>query len=91
MAGRPTKGRNGLPELIALAALRLLAIGAGTKQVAKRLGIARETVKRIARGKHCPTRAPFVRCPGCGGKVVLPCLHCQIESRRPSAQPPAPV
>lgn len=25
---------------------------------------------------------PFVRCPGCGGKVQLPCVACGNERRR---------
>ena len=29
-----------------------------------------------------PFDGPAVRCPGCGGKVRMPCFACRMEARR---------
>jgi hypothetical protein len=67
------------------------------RTIAVRIGVSRGTVNAIALGKHVrnPVRRPRgeeegfipptglpVRCPGCGGKVQMPCLLCYIRTRR---------
>jgi hypothetical protein len=68
---------------------------ASQRRIAVELGISRGTVNTIARGARAdyPTGRPsrvngFVppsglhsRCPGCGGKVQMPCLLCYIRDR----------
>jgi hypothetical protein len=64
--------------------------------IARRAGVSRGTVNAIAQGKRScsrvrqprddegfvpPTGVP-VRCPGCGGRVQMPCLLCYIRERR---------
>jgi hypothetical protein len=73
---------------------RLLASKAYShRRIAALVGISRATVNAIARGKrknrereiggHTPMPSgPLVRCPGCGGKVQLPCLTCRAERKR---------
>lgn len=63
------------------------------RKIAVRLGISRGTVHAIACGKRpdCPPRelqefdrplGPPERCPGCGGRVYMPCLLCQIRAKK---------
>lgn len=63
------------------------------RRIAAMVGVCRATVSAIARGKrknrereieqHAPMPSgPLVRCPGCGGKVQLPCLACRADRRR---------
>jgi hypothetical protein len=64
------------------------------RKIARKLGISRGTVNTIAQGRPLRKRpapprdefgeyslpsGPFVRCPGCGGRVILPCLLCRIR------------
>jgi hypothetical protein len=62
------------------------------RKIARRLGISRGTVHAIARGKRpdyldrwddvddSPAPAgPPLRCPGCGGMVLMPCLLCRLR------------
>jgi DNA-binding XRE family transcriptional regulator len=64
------------------------------RRIAQRLGVSRGTVNAIARGKRrdqairCRAfgtdfalpNGPPTRCPGCGGKVHMPCLLCRIRA-----------
>jgi DNA-binding XRE family transcriptional regulator len=67
------------------------------RKIAKKLGISRSTVNQLANGKRpdyeemsrrrelaidLEPRGPFVRCPGCGGRVQLPCLLCEIRQQK---------
>jgi hypothetical protein len=74
---------------------RLLALKTlSQRRIAAIVGISRATVNAIARGKRgrresgererdmLAPSGPLVRCPGCGGKVQLPCLSCQVARRR---------
>ncbi|MGD9720807.1 MAG: helix-turn-helix domain-containing protein [Pirellulales bacterium] len=77
-------------------ALRLLAEGKlSRRKIAATVGISRATVSAIAsgrcrnpdirraeRGGDAPFAGPLVRCPGCGGKVFLPCLVCRAEAQQ---------
>jgi DNA-directed RNA polymerase subunit RPC12/RpoP len=60
--------------------------------VALRTGVSRGTVHAIARGKRRDSihrveedeedwspAGPLVRCPTCGGKVLMPCLLCRLR------------
>ncbi|HEY5312741.1 MAG TPA: hypothetical protein VIK18_09475 [Pirellulales bacterium] len=69
---------------------RMLAQGlVSQRKIAKLVGISRGTVNSIALGRRPrisapadafePQRGPLVRCPGCGGRVFLPCLLCHIR------------
>lgn len=73
---------------------RLLAEGKlSQRKIAKVTGISRATIGAIASGKRPdyqprsrdeddyfrPT-GPAVRCPGCGGKVYLPCRLCRVRA-----------
>ena len=64
------------------------------RKIAQRVGVSRGTVNAIARGKRrdqairrrgCGTdfavpSGPLRRCPGCGGKVYMPCLLCLVRA-----------
>jgi hypothetical protein len=66
------------------------------RAVARRLGVSRGSVQAVARGKyrlHPPLKRPtgegfqppqgrHLRCPGCGGKVQLPCLACYLRRKK---------
>lgn len=73
---------------------RLLALGnLSQRRIARIVGISRATVNAIAQGKHADREArmaacnrepptfegPLVRCPGCGGMVLMPCLACRVQ------------
>jgi DNA-directed RNA polymerase subunit RPC12/RpoP len=69
---------------------RMLAEGlVSQRKIAKLVGISRGTVNSIALGRRprisTPAdeferqRGPLVRCPGCGGKVFMPCLLCHVR------------
>jgi len=74
------------------------------RKIAVRLGVSRGTVHAISRGKR-PDRppreaegperpqGPLKRCPGCGGRVYMPCLLCQARAIRETQQtkPPPPA
>jgi hypothetical protein len=66
------------------------------RKIAERLGVSRGTVNAIALGRRLERSARrgqeddgfiaptglHVRCPGCGGKVQMPCLRCHLHERR---------
>lgn len=61
------------------------------RRIAAQTGVSRGTVNAIALGKRpdyraghhennvAPPRGPLVRCPGCGGKVQMPCVLCRVR------------
>ena len=69
------------------------------RTIARQIGVSRGTVNAIALGKraHDPARRRRdekgftppaglpVRCPGCGGRVQMPCLLCYIRARKRGA------
>ena len=64
---------------------RLLAEGRlSEREIARRTGVARNTIARIAsarqRTEDLSLDGPPVRCPTCGGMVTMPCRRCLIES-----------
>lgn len=72
---------------------RLLAEGRfSQRRIAVLTGVSRTTVSNIARGRRpdYPQRAcddelglacgPLGRCPGCGGRVYLPCRLCHVRA-----------
>lgn len=83
------------PDVIE-SARRLLGEGVSQRGTARRLGIGRSTVRRIARGEIEATepakrrgrtlgtrRRTAKRCAGCGAKLkVFPCLECSQEAGR---------
>ncbi|TSA40018.1 XRE family transcriptional regulator [archaeon] len=80
----------------------LLCVGAlSQRKIARRLGISRGTVNAIAVGRRpdhalpAPERDGFpapsgvpVRCPGCGGRVQMPCLLCYVRAWKKDRQRP---
>jgi hypothetical protein len=76
---------------------RMLREGAvSQRKIARQIGVSRGTVNAIALGRRIcdPARRPQneggfvppaglpVRCPGCGGRVQMPCLLCYIREMR---------
>jgi hypothetical protein len=67
------------------------------RQIARLLGVSRNSVGAVASGKRdyvlagacddgpAETAGPPARCPGCGGLVYMPCLLCQLRKKRPRA------
>jgi hypothetical protein len=71
----------------------LLQQGLSRRQITAQLGVGKHYVSRVCkeiendmnpRGILCPFLiAKFAqRCPGCGGKVIMPCHKCEIDSLR---------
>jgi hypothetical protein len=74
------------------------------RQIAGRLGVSHGTVNAIVLGRRADIvpRPPqedavpmpagsSVRCPGCGGRVQMPCLLCYVrtwQKRQCGTQPP---
>ena len=64
------------------------ADGMPLRAVVKKFRIGRPTARRIRDGVHpLQTEDPmYHRCPGCGGKVLMPCILCRerklIEQER---------
>jgi hypothetical protein len=70
---------------------RLLAEGRySQRRIAAMVGVSRGTVNAIAHGRrkersrspngeNALFAGPFVRCPGCGGRVRMPCLLCGVR------------
>jgi len=71
--------------------------GLSQRQIARRLGVSRGTVNAIALGRRAdivlrtPEEEGFpspagaaVRCPGCGGRVQMPCLLCYVREWKAS-------
>ena len=64
------------------------------RKIASQIGVSRGTVNAIALGKRpchrnelrgaregfIPPTGPLMRCPGCGGRVQMPCLLCYIRT-----------
>lgn len=85
------------PEIVA-DVRRLLAEGTHSqRKIARLTGISRGTVGAIASGRRPDYNnfdngnleepsGPPKRCPGCGGKVYMPCLLCR--ARKESAENP---
>lgn len=49
--------------------------------ISKKLNASVVTVDQIAAGEHhLQKSSEYVRCPGCGGKVTLPCRTCRARS-----------
>lgn len=73
-----------------------LSTGLSQRKVALRTGVSRAVIQRITRGKRPKKRAPsppdvieptgeYRRCGGCGGKVMMPCVRCQVVRFRQGA------
>lgn len=74
------KGRGGVDDAKVREVKRLLAMNETKKSIAKALGISRNTVHRIATGRHISDRSPiYVRCPKHGVLVKPPCVQCAVE------------
>lgn len=73
------------------------------RQIAKRLGTSRGTVSDVAKGRRrtrtkkkntdadllvFSNESELARCPGCGGKVYMPCLRCRICSLKQQQRAP---
>jgi len=79
--------------------LSALAGGVSQREAARRTGVARDTVRKLARGEHplqlSATRAdgstltPTEKCPGCGRRIEMPCRACRAESYRKQHPRPA--
>ncbi|GAB6164259.1 hypothetical protein JCM19992_02590 [Thermostilla marina] len=71
------------------------------RQIAKRLGTSRQTVDRVAAGKHraCREELPTEpvepiavrRCPGCGAIATVPCRVCRLREMLAAGRLPKPV
>ncbi len=71
------------------------------RQIAKRLGTSRQTVDRVAGGKHraCRDELPAEpvepiavrRCPGCGAIAAVPCLVCRLREMIAAGRLPKPA
>lgn len=72
--------------------VELLAAGESWRVIAHEAGASRGTVQAIATGRRpkflARQRKPirivsrsrdYTRCPGCGGKVKMPCLACDMK------------
>jgi hypothetical protein len=65
------------------------------REIARRVGVSRGTVDKIASGRDCerddepaePTKPPQ-RCPICGALVYLPCLLCRMRRMSRSGRLP---
>jgi transcriptional regulator with XRE-family HTH domain len=76
--------------------------GLSQRKIASQIGVSRGTVNAIALEKRPDSSAPWrhehdgfvpptglpVRCPGCGGKVQMPCLLCYMRARKPREKAP---
>jgi DNA-binding XRE family transcriptional regulator len=71
---------------------RLLAAEISQREISRRTGISRDTIRRIEKGQwHEPPQVPNAlsqllgakrkmgRCPECGALVLLPCLACHVR------------
>ena len=68
------------------------------RKIAKLIGISRSSVHNLARGKRPrlgpkPSddvpyfSGPLERCPGCGGRVYMPCLLCRVRQIKADERP----
>lgn len=60
-------------------------------EIALALGITRRIVQAALEGHECGSRIKLPpltghhrRCPGCGNRVLMPCLQCQILRKEAS-------
>lgn len=88
------RGASMLGPAIVSEIRRLLGEGRlSQRAIARRMGVSRGMVHAIAHGKrHNRTprgdvlpglllsEAPWERCPGCGGRVQMPCVLCRIRA-----------
>ena len=58
---------------------KLLANGSRVTELAKVYGFSRQLVTLVRKGKFDDRVEPYVRCSGCGGKVIIPCRLCNIR------------
>ena len=80
-------------ELIEIIRGLLARENSSQRAIARRLGVSRGVVQAVARGRprlraprervtgngFRPPAGMFLRCPGCGGKVQMPCLACYLR------------
>lgn len=81
------RGRNNAITKEAVAHVKaLLDFSVPREEIKERTGVAISTIYRISAGKiegadaACSPRSKFnnfVRCPECGGKVLMPCALCE--------------
>ncbi|MEQ8790364.1 MAG: helix-turn-helix domain-containing protein [Pirellulaceae bacterium] len=73
---------------------RMAAEGCSQRVISRRLGFARETIRRVLDGRHAATRprgagdeggpppqGPIGRCPRCHATVELPCRACELREK----------
>jgi hypothetical protein len=79
---------------------RLLAMGTlSYRRIAATIGVSRATVSAIARGARPDYESrlrsrleeqaplgPIERCPGCGGRVYMPCRLCRVRKLKAQEQ-----
>lgn len=58
-----------------------------TKQIVDDVGVGTSTISLIRRGNHPMQEgrsemSEYERCPGCGGKVKMPCRVCLMKGSR---------
>lgn len=70
--------------------------GFSQRQISRRTGFARETVRRVLKGRHRrlgqaeaaePQAGEVARCRDCGGLVMMPCLACRVRSEAIAKSP----
>lgn len=76
-----------LDQFLLDAVLRRLNHGEPISQIARDLAIDRRSVRRLRDGEHVSQqKGPRKkRCPGCGGKVLMPCRLCAIRNNAQSS------
>ncbi|MBA2116816.1 hypothetical protein HOV93_40080 [Planctomycetes bacterium FF15] len=57
------------------------ADGMSLRAVVREFHISRQTARIIRDGRHPLQNVDpiYERCPGCGGKVTLPCVLCRVQ------------
>ena len=80
------------PEIVLDIRRHLAEAKLSQRQIARLTGISRATIGAIASGRrpdYAPRvrddeperpQGPAVRCPGCGGRVYLPCRLCRVRA-----------
>lgn len=89
-ASEPTPEQIHQKYLSAAYADRLVKSGLSARQACQKARISRDTLARYQRGELADVpkiRYPHLgtklrRCPGCGGRVYMPCLACQLRGRK---------
>ena len=77
-----SSGRGGIQAETIILIERLLEAGRSYRSIAKQAGVNRSTVAKLAREQHAAELPSYVRCPGCGGLVIMPCLACRLRKLR---------